>query len=201
MRVLVASVDSDIGAAIASKHRELGHEVSATSHNGKPQTINLELAHPFTWPKLVPGSVDRLYYTIGIGDGRATRNEVMQINAFLSCDFLNMAAAAIVDDGQIVVLSSGWGSISSVASVRAPYYRMSKAALNMGVAIAAHRHTRIRWTLMHPGLVKTKMTRWMRTGEQALTPEESAAGVIASATAHAHRPFCFVDYQGQTVPF
>ena len=86
MKVLVCGIDSDIGYQIYKQHEILGDEVLTTSRNrNKVATFNLELVNRPSWPNLP--KVDRLYYTIGIPDGRNSRFEVMNINAFASLDF------------------------------------------------------------------------------------------------------------------
>lgn len=201
MRILVVGIDSDIGAEIAKLHKEDGDDIVTTSRNGKG-THTVELSHPFTWPKFKEKEFDKIYYTIGIGDQRSSRMEVMQVNAFITCDFLNAIAYSAKDNCKIVVLSSEWGSIKRIKSMRAAAYRMSKAALNMGVAIAAQRHQRLNWILMHPGLVKTKMTEWLSRNatETVLSPTESASGII-TASKNCADQFCFIDYNGEAVPF
>lgn len=200
MKVLIASVDSDIGAAIQQYYaNQPDVEVDATSRNGKG-IFNLELVHPLTWPNLPAQEYDIIYFTIGINDARASRMEVMQINAFLTCDFLgSKAAAAVKPGGKIVILSSGWGSISQLRSAKAASYRMSKAAMNMGVAVLATRFQKVNWILMHPGFVDTKMTRAALPSEN-ISATESAEGVIKAATAF-DKHFGFIDYQGNEVPF
>lgn len=199
MKILIVSVDSDIGKGLFKVHTERGDTVETTSRNGNG-TYNVELVHPLTWPNLPAKEYDMIYYTIGTNDARVSRMEVMQINAFLSVDFLGTKAVnAVKPGGKIVVLSSGWGSIGSVRSARAPSYRMSKAALNMGIAVLANRNPSIQWLLVHPGYVATKMTRGS-TPPDAITIEESVKG-IANVSMLAGEQFAFVDYTGATVPF
>jgi hypothetical protein len=200
-KILIASIDSDIGVAIHRYYAEHRPDVivETTSRNGTGK-YHLELAHPMTWPFFGEATYDKIYYTIGTGDVKPSRMEVMQVNAFLTCDFLTARASkAIKPGGKVIVMSSGWGSIGLLRSAKAPAYRMSKAALNMGVAIAANRFLTNQWILMHPGFVNTKMTR-ARLPADAITPEVSAAGVVTQAEAYM-KQFGFIDYEGNEVPF
>lgn len=203
MKIMVIGVDSDIGAAIAARHVAMGDEVHTTSRRGKG-THKLELVHPLQWPKLEQKVYDRLYYCIGVGDGRISRAEVIHINAFLTCDCLFKMRESVKDGGKIVVLSSGWSSISQLRSSKALVYRMSKAALNMGVAGMANRDRTVNWILMNPGMVDTKMTENLMMSQtlasEFISTAESAEGVVKSADA-VTKQFAFVDYQGQEVPF
>jgi NAD(P)-dependent dehydrogenase (short-subunit alcohol dehydrogenase family) len=203
MKVLVVGVDSGIGAAIAQRHSALGDVVETTSRNGKG-TYALELAHPQMWPRLENNTYDMVYYCIGIGDGRSTRMEVMQVNAFSTWDYLNTIVRTVKPGGKIVVLSSGWGSIGELRSAKSPMYRMSKAALNMGVACLAQRYLTHTWVLMNPGMVRTKLTTNLQTSAthemDFIDPHTSAVGVVNAASKVTDH-FSFVDYNGAVVPF
>lgn len=203
MKILVIGIDSDIGAAIAERHTALGDTVHTTSRRGKG-TYNLELVHPLMWPKLQAKTYDKLYYCIGVGDGRVSRAEVMQINAFLACDCLFAMRPSVKDGGKIIILSSGWSSISQMRSSKALVYRMSKAALNMGVAGMANRDQTVKWILMNPGMVDTKMTSNLMMSQTLATEfidvGTSAQGVVSAADAVTEQ-FSFVDYLGQTMTF
>ena len=200
---LIASVDSDIGKALRTELQDANPDILCTSRRAGA-SVPLELAHPLTWPKFTADTIDEVWYTIGIGDSRSTRLEVMQVNAFLTCDFLGtLAARGLVAGAKIVVLSSEWGSVSRFADDPkarpvSPAYRMSKAALNMGVALLAKRYQQFNWILMQPGMVDTKMTR--NLGGDALSPSQSASAMIAAVAAET-RQFCFIDYLGKDVGF
>ena len=169
--------------------------MTTTSRNGRGD-IKFELNHPYSWPKLE--QFDRLYYTIGIGEARSSRMEVMQTNCFATLDFLSYAVKSAKDDAKIIVLSSEWGSISRCGAANAQWYRISKAALNMGIAIMSNRHQNVKWILMQPGFVHTKMTADMKV-KNAITTIESAAGMINTVNNIDH--FGFYDYLGQEIEF
>lgn len=198
MRVLVAGVDSDIGAAIAAQHAARGDEVTTTSRNGKGKHF-LEITNPYTWPKFGKQVFDTIYYTIGISDYKNSRAEVMHINAFASVDFLNYLVPWASPGAKMVVLTSEWGSIRGCDGWNNQTYRMTKAALNMGVATLHKRHPYLHWVLMQPGFTKTKMTANVK-GVKMLTTDTSAAGIIASASAVTEK-FSFIDYTGKPLEF
>lgn len=201
MKVLIISVDSDIGDQIAYQHIQAGDEVLATSRNKKTR-FHLQLAHPLTWPKFEgqEGTFDRIYYTIGVGDGSASRIEVMQVNCYMSLDCIVKYEPMLKDGGQMVVFTSGWSSITELRSGKAPVYRMSKAALNMGVAIQANKNSRVQWVLVHPGLVDTKMTKYLNSPQEMLTPEQSAQAIL-SMLPNVTKHFSFMEYTGREIPF
>ena len=200
MKVGLVSVDSDIGAQVAKLHLARGDEVVATSRNRKTP-IHMELVMPHTW-WMVPADVDRLYYNIGVGDDRLSRQEVMNVNAFLTVDYLARIAAVASNQArtkplQIIVYTSEWGSISNVRNPRAMHYRMSKAALNMGVSCLAQKWPGIQWLLLHPGLVRTKMLKGEFT-VPVLTPEQSAKQTLETLDAWDGK-FTFLAGDGRTL--
>ena len=202
--VLVIGIDSDIGAALAAHHTALGDVVHTTSRNGKG-TYDLELAHPRRWPKLTQ-QYDRVYYTIGIDDRRSTRIEVMQVNALMALDCIQSYVRAVRDGGSIVCLTSAWGSISRVAELgaeeanRSTWYKMSRAAFNMGITIASRQRQSINWLLVHPGVVRTKGTVGSTFQEYKITPEQSAQGIVGVADVNKQQ-LAFVDYLGNPITF
>lgn len=203
MDILVIGIDSDIGAAIAAHHTAQGDVVHTTSRNGKG-TYDLELAHPRRWPKLQQ-KYDRIYYTIGIDDRRSTRIEVMQVNALMAMDCVTAYAKAVKDGGVFVCLTTAWGSVQRVTELdaeeatRSTWYKMSRAAFNMGVAIASRQYQNINWRLVHPGVVRTKGTTGSTFQEYKITPQQSAEGIV-NWVAGAEQ-FAFIDYTGKTIPF
>ena len=96
----------------------------------------------------------------------------------------NVAAAK----GKIVAITSGVASLTLMSRMRGLYfYRMSKSALNMGWrALRTDLKPRgVAVLLISPGQVDTRLLRESGYTGEALTPEESAAGmaeIIANAT-------------------
>jgi NAD(P)-dependent dehydrogenase (short-subunit alcohol dehydrogenase family) len=90
--------------------------------------------------------------------------------------------------GKIVAITSGVASLTLMGRMRGLYfYRMSKSALNMGWrALRADLKPRgVAVLLISPGMVDTRLLRESGYTGEALTTEESAAGmaeIIADAT-------------------
>lgn len=190
MKIAVVSVDSQIGEQIAQVHEQRGDSVITSSRNGNG-TRHMELTQSRTW--FLPDDAERVYYTIGVGSERCSRSETIHINAVLAVDYLGVLASRLRPEAKIVVFSSEYGSISATRAQRAMTYRMSKAALNMGVKCLSLEHARHTWLLLHPGAVQTKIAS--RTLVNAISERESALGTVATADAHAG-PLRFLRYDG-----
>jgi NAD(P)-dependent dehydrogenase (short-subunit alcohol dehydrogenase family) len=78
---------------------------------------------------------------------------------------------------KVALITSRLGSIADNTSGRRYGYRMSKAALNIAGVSLAHdlRERGIAVVLLHPGFVRTDMTR----GEGDLSPDQAAQGLLA----------------------
>ncbi|CCB89248.1 SDR family oxidoreductase [Simkania negevensis] len=100
----------------------------------------------------------------------------------------------------IATISSGAGSITDNASGGFIAYRMSKAALNMGMQEFAIKlkDQGVHVLLLHPGWVQTTMG-----GPNAVVPiEESVLGMLkVIEKCRTYRSGSFYDYHGQVRPF
>ena len=153
----------------------------------------------------IDGPLDLLVINAGVGSREAKLADieadkwtrVMTINALGPLLVARTLGAKVRQGGKIAALSSIMGSIADNGG-GAWSYRMSKAALNMGLSnLALELKPRdIIVVALHPGWVQTDMG-----GEQApLRAPESIAGmrrVIDSATESG----AFVDYSGKTIPW
>lgn len=153
----------------------------------------------------IGGSLDLLIANAGVGAREPTLDEidaaawtrVMTINALGPLLVARTLGKKVRQGGTIAALSSVLGSIADNGG-GIWSYRMSKAALNMGLSCLALELTPrdIKVLALHPGWVRTDMG-----GAQApLQPPESVAGmrrVIAEATASG----VFVDYSGKPLPW
>ncbi|WP_019505737.1 SDR family oxidoreductase [Pleurocapsa sp. PCC 7319] len=79
---------------------------------------------------------------------------------------------------KIIMMTSRMGSIDDNTSGGSYGYRMSKVALSMAGKSLAHdlRSKEIAVAILHPGLVKTRMTGFTDSG---ITPEQSVKGLLA----------------------
>lgn len=195
MEVLVISQDSDIGNELAKLHLSLGDVVHTTSRKGLEGTIPLDINDRRTWT--MPPQVDRIYFLIGMNDTGADKAEVFMTNAMMPVDYLGKYAPNMRPGTEVVVFSSQFGSISRAVNARAYTYRMSKAALNMGVRCLSHAHKRIKWCVYHPGIVKTKMLgeAW-RTFNFEVLEVDAAANHCLTNIAQWKGEFAFISYDG-----
>jgi NAD(P)-dependent dehydrogenase (short-subunit alcohol dehydrogenase family) len=81
------------------------------------------------------------------------------------------------EGGKIAIITSRMGSIDDNSSGGSYAYRMSKGAVNMaGASLAVDlRPRRISVAILHPGFVRTGMTKHRGNVE----PSEAAAGLLA----------------------
>lgn len=150
-------------------------------------------------------AIDLLIVNAGVGSREARLADidaaawtrVMTINALGPLLAARPVGGKVRDGGRIAALSSVMGSIADNGG-GAWSYRMSKAALNMGLScLAAELKGReINVVALHPGWVKTEMG-----GEQAPVEKvDSVAGmrrvIDTLATSGG-----FVDYQGKKIPW
>lgn len=79
---------------------------------------------------------------------------------------------------KIILMTSRMGSIEDNTSGNSYGYRMSKVALSMaGKSLSIDlKPKKIAVAILHPGLVKTRMTNF---NEQGITPEQSVKGLLA----------------------
>lgn len=173
MRVLIASGDSVIGSALAHRLQQQGHTVTVTSRKWGPHSPNYLDVRERRW-KHTGEPYDRVVYTIA-HDAPASALDVFDVNVVGAFEWLNLAATTACRDGaQVAVLTSQFGSIGELSNTQVPWYRMSKAALNMGVKVLAQRHRNLRWLCVHPGLVDTPMTKGLQYTHEKLSPLTSA---------------------------
>ncbi|MDO9488888.1 MAG: SDR family oxidoreductase [Sphingomonadaceae bacterium] len=151
------------------------------------------------------GPIDVLIVNAGVGSREAkladvdaaTWTRVMTVNALGPLLAARTLGSKVRDGGKIAALSSVLGSIADNNGGMWSY-RMSKAALNMGLScLAAEMKGReIKVVALHPGWVKTEMG-----GEQAPVEKiDSVAGmrrVIDTLAASGS----YVDYEGKAIPW
>ena len=100
-----------------------------------------------------------------------------ELNALAPLRLTEALLPNIVDGGKIGLITSRMGSIGDNTSGGYYGYRMSKAALNAAGMSLAHdlRPRKIAIAILHPGFVRTPMTR----GRGDLEPAQAAANLIA----------------------
>lgn len=185
MRTLIVGADSGIGNAL------LNNIPGAVGTSRRPGSdmIFLDATDDTTYPTF-DEKFDTVYYCIGISGKSGDADMVMHVNAIKSIDCLRHLAKYVKDDGKIRIMSSLTGSISFGTQIHMELielsYRMSKAALNMGVIKLHHEFPNLVWQLLHPGLVRTKMTEGIEltdTRFNFITTEESAQKILETPCA------------------
>jgi NAD(P)-dependent dehydrogenase (short-subunit alcohol dehydrogenase family) len=175
---LLVSLDSDLGKYMKRVLDEEGYDVTSTSRNGLAGTTHFELTGEV--PNFNPGSFDILVYNLGVVYYQRNRVDIIRMNAILATDALEKLALSMKPGGRIIVFSSGWGSIKQTISsgdTNEVAYRMSKAALNMGVAVLSNRYSNLKWILMQPGFITTKMNT-NKENRPSEDPYRSMQGVL-----------------------
>lgn len=169
---IVIGVDSGIGRAIY----ELLPDALGTSRRFDPNFIQLDIKDKSAWPVL-QDKFATVYYCIGLS---TDADETMEVNATRSIEFLQHIAPNVTE--KVVVLTSILGALTKgnvlPADTASIYYRMSKAALNMGVMELSKQFENLNWQLVHPGFVRTKLTGKLSHIDQAVEPHIAATKII-----------------------
>ena len=180
MRTLIVGADSGIGNALL----QAIPDSIGTSRREDTSMVRLNVLDSSTYPTFTD-KLDTIYYCIGVSGKTNTPEDILSTNAIKSIECLRHLATYVNDGGTIRVMSSitgsMWFGVSAHMSLIDTSYRMSKAALNIGVIKLHHEFSDIKWQLLHPGLVRTKMTEGMPVGDPKytfITPEESAQKIL-----------------------
>jgi NAD(P)-dependent dehydrogenase (short-subunit alcohol dehydrogenase family) len=173
MRILIASGDSTIGGALAKHWKASGHDVVCTTRGTNVDDPTYLDVRERRWQH-TGEKFDRVVFTIS-HDAPVRALDLFEVNVVGAFDWLDLASREAVNTGaQMIVLTSQFGSIGELSNNQAPWYRMSKAALNMGVALLSRRYAKLRWLCVHPGLVATPMTQGLNYTHAKLSPQTSA---------------------------
>lgn len=175
---LVVGASRGLGRALALELHHRSWEVIATVRDPAtlPATTGLrvETLDVTDWPAadafgatLGDTRLDLLFVNAGIARdielpiGRvdpATFTQVMLTNALAPLRLIDALDRWIKADATVAVMTSGLGSIAQNSSGGWEAYRMSKAALNMGLKSLESRDRASRtWLAVAPGWVKTDM--------------------------------------------
>lgn len=216
--VIVIGASRGIGREIATRYAADGWQVLATVRKAEDAAqfdgvtgIATAIADTGDAASLaaLPGfAVDLIIVNAGVGSREpgvaaidpANWTRVLTINALGPLLVAAALGDRLRDGGTFVALSSQVGSIADNRSGGAYSYRMSKAALNMGLQnLAIEWRTRgIAVAALHPGWVKTDMG-----GVNApLEIADSVAGMAkVIAGLEAGKGARFVDYAGKALPW
>lgn len=100
-----------------------------------------------------------------------------EVNALAPLRLTHALLPNLKTGSKVILMTSRMGSIDDNTSGGSYGYRMSKVALSMaGKSLSVDLKPRnIAVAILHPGLVKTRMTNFNRNG---ITPEQSVKGLI-----------------------
>jgi len=198
--VLITGVSKGIGRALAEKMLNENFFVIGTSRDGEIKGINDDNFHPLKLDISNPLSIENAHKNIlekfthidilinnaGIGPDlgklypeRESFNLTFNVNVTGTVFFTEPLIELINDNGVILNISSGMGSIDACESTDSIAYRMSKSALNMYTKILTNRlRNKIKVASIHPGWVKTTIIESnIKYGR--LTPKESANNIFS----------------------
>ena len=101
-----------------------------------------------------------------------------EINAVAPLRLTKALLPNLKEGSKVVMMTSRMGSIDDNTSGGSYGYRMSKVALSMAGKSLSHdlKSHDIAVAILHPGLVRTRMTGFSQNG---ITPEESVKGLLA----------------------
>ena len=138
----------------------------------------------------------------------ASLSRAFQVNAIGRALVLKhfVPLLAVKERALFGVLSARVGSIEDNHLGGWYGYRASKAAGNMLLQTAAIESHRTRplavLAALQPGTVVSKLSAPFQGGHEALSPEQSAAGLLKALDGLEARPRAsFVDYQGESIPW
>ena len=100
-----------------------------------------------------------------------------EVNAIGPLRFTHALLPNLKNGSKVIIMTSRMGSIEDNTSGGSYGYRMSKVALSMAGKSLSHdlKPRQIAVAILHPGLVKTRMTNFTESG---ITPEVSVQGLL-----------------------
>lgn len=216
--VIVIGASRGIGRELATRYAADGWQVLATVRKAGDAaqfdavdgvtTALADTGDAASLAALPDFAADLIIVNAGVGSREprvasvdpANWTHVMTVNALGPLLVAAALGDRLKDGGSFVALSSQMGSIAENGGGGAYSYRMSKAALNMGLQNLAleWRARNIAVAALHPGWVKTEMGG----GNAPVEIADSVAGlrdVIAGLPTG--EGASFVDYQGKALPW
>jgi NAD(P)-dependent dehydrogenase (short-subunit alcohol dehydrogenase family) len=185
--VVITGVSRGIGLATAELFLKKGWRVIGTSVHGEQTLKNKQLcmhalnlsdskqiaAFSYELPQfdvLINNAAVLLEAWDDVHINMNKLKETFAINVFGTIELTEQCLSKMKPDGQIINISSGWGTFSSNDSAYQPHYKMSKASLNMYTTLLAERLPDVIISAFDPGWVKTDMG----TEHATKRPEDTA---------------------------
>jgi NAD(P)-dependent dehydrogenase (short-subunit alcohol dehydrogenase family) len=219
---LIIGASRGLGRALAEEHLKRGWGVIATVRNPASladiaqDRLQVEVLETTDWAavdalkaKLAGQKLDLLFVNAAIspeetalpvGDiSQDLFEEVMLINVLAPLKIADRLADLTAEDGTIAIMSSRLASIELNVEGYGEAYRISKAAMNMGLkGIAVRRADKRTYMATDPGWVQTDMG-----GPDApLTIQESIPGLANVLASHRGKGgIHFVNYAGEKWPW
>ena len=194
---LVTGTNRGIGLEYCRQLQAQGHKVIAVCRSpseelkklGVRVEANVELTDQQAIDNLVEKldgqKIDVLINNAGIVERISLENldidsirRQFEINAIAPLQFTKSLLPNLDRDSKIILMTSRMGSIEDNTSGGSYGYRMSKVALSMAGKSLAHdlKPKGIAVGILHPGLVKTRMTGFTDSG---ITTETSVKGLLS----------------------
>ncbi|MBD2655461.1 SDR family oxidoreductase [Synechocystis sp. FACHB-383] len=194
---LVTGANRGIGLEYCRQLKKRGDHVIAVCRSTSDELKNLEVSVEtdveLTSETDIAGlverldgqSIDVLINNAGIAESFGLDNlnidsirRQFEVNALAPLRLTRALVPNLKAGSKIIIMTSRMGSIEDNTSGDSYGYRMSKVALSMaGKSLSIDlKHRQIAVAILHPGLVKTRMTNF---NTQGITPEESVKGLLS----------------------
>jgi len=218
--VVIIGGSGGLGHAAVEEHLKRGWRVTATVREAdapaepRSDALTIETLDTTDWDAIdvlgrsLATPVDRLFVVAGIAGpsdvpiGDADPDafaKMMLVNALAPLRLIDRWDDPVAKDGLVAVMSSSQASIALNDDAGKEAYRMSKAALNMGLrSIAARRADDRSYIAINPGWVRTAIGGSTAT----LSVEESIVGVVDTFDGRQGTPgIAFLSHDGEVLPW
>ncbi|MEM7595963.1 MAG: SDR family oxidoreductase [Cyanobacteria bacterium P01_A01_bin.83] len=193
---LITGANRGIGLEYCRQLQEKGHQVIAVCRSPSPELkeldveieSNIELTDLTAVQDLVKSlnerNIDVLINNAGIVErisleqlDFASIRRQFEINAIAPLRLTRILLPNLNSGSKVILMTSRMGSIGDNTSGGSYGYRMSKVALSMAGKSLAHdlKPKGIAVAILHPGLVKTRMTSFTDSG---ITPKTSVENLL-----------------------
>ena len=193
---LVTGTNRGIGLEYCRQLQARGDEVIAVCRSPSPKLTDLDIrveagvdlteesAVKDLAERLQDKKIDVLINNAGIVERVALDNldfdsirRQFEVNAIAPLRLTSKLLSNLATDSKVILMTSRMGSIDDNTSGGSYGYRMSKVALSMAGKSLAHdlKDRGVAVAILHPGLVKTRMTGFTDSG---ITTETSVKGLL-----------------------